>query len=227
MNKIFFSDSKRILIDFIGTIVVIPSLKTKSTLLDELSHILFNDQHNTICEPTFDWNDISALFQNKQMKLKENLCVYHESICGIIPTWDIAMYLCSIDEFIKTPDHRANNHIFFAFNNAEKENILKYYPGNLLEKEEKKTMLVHNESWDRIRLKKMLDKNGIPEHYYSLWNEYNNDTITLVDNSNVFWEIVYMDEKGHKSLLKICPTEDEACKCLYDYFVNNKSWLDM
>lgn len=99
--------------------------------------------------------------------------------------------------------------------------------GNLLEKEEKKTMLVHNESWDRNRLKEMLDKNGIPEHYYSLWNEYNNDTITLVDNSNVFWEIVYMDEKGHKSLLKICPTEDEACKCLYDYFVNNKSWLDM
>ena len=128
----------------------------------------------------------------------------------------------SVDEFIKEPDKKFKYHISFAFNDVEKEEIIKYYPGNLNTVNENNSTEQRNH-WNRKYLKEMLDKNGIPENDYSLWNEFFHDTITLYDNSNALWEIIYMDEKGNKSLLKVCPTEDAACRCLYDYFVNGKS----
>lgn len=82
-------------------------------------------------------------------------------------------------------------------------------------------------SLDRKRLKELLDENGIPASYYSLWNEWEHDTIVLIDNYEAILEIFYMDEKGEKVLLKVCPTEAAACKCIYDYFVNDIYWDNM
>ena len=156
----------------------------------------------------------------------------------LLVTLIIIMYLCTrINEHNERKDMdkqtvtkvdqrtvpRSNEyHISFAFNDVEKEEIIKYYPGNLNTVNENNSTEQRNH-WNRKYLKEMLDKNGIPENDYSLWNEFFHDTITLYDNSNALWEIIYMDEKGNKSLLKVCPTEDAACRCLYDYFVNGKS----
>ena len=64
---------------------------------------------------------------------------------------------------------------------------------------------------NRRELKKIFDDLGIPESRYSLWDELKTDSIIIYHNYSK-WEVFYLDERGGRNYLKICSSEDEACR---------------
>lgn len=71
---------------------------------------------------------------------------------------------------------------------------------------------------DRKELSKILQKERIPSDWYSLYGDLEPDRIILYLNYHK-WEVFYLDERGGRTLLKSCRTEEEACAYIHQHLV--------
>lgn len=67
---------------------------------------------------------------------------------------------------------------------------------------------------NREELSILLNKEGIPSDWYSLSGDLEPGRIILYENYSK-WEVFYYDERGKRSMLKTCLTEEEACMFIH------------
>lgn len=66
----------------------------------------------------------------------------------------------------------------------------------------------------RKELIKILEQEGIPSCWYSLYGELLPDRIVLYENYGK-WEVFYFDERGNKQMLRKCSSETSACEFIH------------
>jgi hypothetical protein len=66
----------------------------------------------------------------------------------------------------------------------------------------------------RTELSKVLEYEGIPSDWYSLYGDFLADRVVLFENYGK-WEIFYVDERGGRNVLKICGSEESACDFIH------------
>jgi hypothetical protein len=67
---------------------------------------------------------------------------------------------------------------------------------------------------NRTDLIELLEKEGIPSSWYSLYGELLPDRIVLYENYDK-WEVFFFDERGGRHLLRICGSEASACDFIH------------
>lgn len=72
---------------------------------------------------------------------------------------------------------------------------------------------------DRITLKEELDRLGIDEREYSLYNDLVLDSIVLYQNYDR-WEVFYYDERAQRTDEKTFSSEADACDHIYQLFID-------
>lgn len=73
---------------------------------------------------------------------------------------------------------------------------------------------------NRDFLTKLLDIEGIPSSWYSLYGDFFvPDRIVLHENYSK-WEIFYIDERGNKTMLTTCNSEATACAYIHQKMIN-------
>jgi len=198
---------------------------------------LFKQLNDKLLFPAFDytWEDLEQQLRNLSWINQNEILIIHNSVAHLQPTWDLSTYLSVIHDSINCEAH----HITYYFNINEKEYIDKFFPGkNVIDEIKRMNSLSKKEiavndhgTMNRRELKKIFDDLGIPESRYSLWDELKTDSIIIYHNYSK-WEVFYLDERGRRNYLKICSSEDEACRLVYSTVIesqgqvstNVKSW---
>ncbi len=75
---------------------------------------------------------------------------------------------------------------------------------------------------NRENLIHKLTKLGVPRSAYGLYDEVFSSTVVIYENYSK-WEVFKIDEKGDRFDMKIFKSEDEACRYVYDIFVDAKA----
>ena len=64
---------------------------------------------------------------------------------------------------------------------------------------------------NREKLAKILDIEGIPSTWYSLYGDFFTPNRIVLYENYAKWEVYYIDERGGRTLLTSCMSEDAAC----------------
>jgi hypothetical protein len=126
MNNVLFYEEVDIRQSQEDFVVILPVLHSKQELYNELRNALFFPD-----DFSSNWDAFRELFYYMDDIKQLNIHLFHQSVAEIVPTWDLAMYLCIVNEVTTKDFNNFEHKFFFHFNIKEFDVVAKYWPGKI------------------------------------------------------------------------------------------------